>query len=529
MAYKKKTVNSKKITTLTNDELLEQILNKSKIKKEKKKTTSTVVKTEKQFQTYIRPNKKLVTTDSEELYEKIIAKKKARVAKKATKVVVEKEKIPVDTSSVSAEEVAPTLETPVEDVHKEPEKDLIITKEITVDVNKLDIKDEQVINKIREAVLEEQAKDDSFVDKSEEEIVPVEEVVEEEPVEKVEEPLVFPKKKSFNQLSYIIPAIIIVVVVGILVIFASFKDGNRNLASTVVGDFGEVHEITEDDNSEELAKAYEDCLDRPYSVADETEVLQGAKVQLDSYLARYKTSVGYEELKTGYTYSYNPDKVYYGASVLKLLAATYIYSKASLGEIDLNTTMTYTSKYSWSESLEMKKHKFGDNITLRDLVRYAVTVSDNSAYQMLVSYIGRQNLKNFGLDLGAKYTLNGGDNFGSLTTGDAIIYLETLNNCINNNVELGGELKQVFLSALQNDLALPDYGIEAAHKYGEYKPNYHDIGIVYDENPYLVAVLTTEGYGDYEGKVKDISSHVYKFHSIFWENRKGICFEEIYQ
>ena len=61
----------------------------------------------------------------------------------------------------------------------------------------------------------------------------------------------------------------------------------------------------------------------------------------------------------------------------------------------------------------MKKKKYGTKVSLREFVKYSVIYSDNSAHQKLISYIGRNKLKEFGKSIGAKNTLNGGDNFGN--------------------------------------------------------------------------------------------------------------------
>ena len=80
----------------------------------------------------------------------------------------------------------------------------------------------------------------------------------------------------------------------------------------------------------------------------------------------------------------------------------------------------------------------------------------------------------------------------------------------------------------QNDLELPDLQIQAAHKYGQYSEFYHDIGIVYDEHPYVIAILTKEGNKDFESIVKDINNHIYKLHTMYNENRKKYCHGLVY-
>ena len=69
------------------------------------------------------------------------------------------------------------------------------------------------------------------------------------------------------------------------------------------------------------------------------------------------------------------------------MGALYIYTKAAEGQINLDDTITYLSKYKVSYSAGVSKHKVGSKIKIRDLVKYSVIYSDNSAHQMLVSYI----------------------------------------------------------------------------------------------------------------------------------------------
>ena len=274
---------------------------------------------------------------------------------------------------------------------------------------------------------------------------------------------------------------------------------------------------------------YEECLRRPISDVDITDEIKFVEKELTNYISNnYAASIYYEDLSLGFSYSYNVDEIYYAASTIKSLGALYIYTKAAAGELDLDDTVKYTSKFVWGSSKKMKTHKLGEEISLRTLVEYSITVSDNSAYQMIVSFIGREKLKEFGKGLGAQYTLYGSDNFGSITVNDAIIYMKALNSFINNNGELGQELKSYFVSADQNGLALNDLEIEAAHKYGEYSPYYHDIGIVYDDKPYVVAILTAEKKGDYQGKIKEINKHIYDLHELYYSTREQMCYTEVY-
>lgn len=331
------------------------------------------------------------------------------------------------------------------------------------------------------------------------------------------------EKKNF--LAILICVFLIMLLFVILIFYFAFRqEESDDFVSPPVIDV--MDQINENDF---LETDYQNCLSAPVDDTDFTIEMNTKIEALNTYIKEnYKTSILYEDLNLGYTYKYNAEEVYYAASTIKSLVALYMYREADAERLSLDDTITYTRKYKVEASKGMNNHKYGDKVTLRDLVKYSVIYSDNSAHQMLVDYIGRDKLIEYGTFLGAKHTLYGGDNFGHIDVNDAIIYMKAVYNFINKGSSLSLELKSFFIAAEQNDLALPDLNIEAAHKYGSYSVYYHDIGIVYDKNPYVIAILTTEGKGDYESKVKDINRHVYTLHQAFYENREKICKEKFY-
>ena len=186
-------------------------------------------------------------------------------------------------------------------------------------------------------------------------------------------------------------------------------------------------------NDEKNLEEYNNCLNSIYNEYDNTPYLDALEEKLTSYLENYNVSVAFKDINTGYSYSYNSDKNYYAASTIKMLDAIYIYLNAYNGNLNLDTEVTYLAKHKMGSSLKMKDYKIGDKVSLRKLVEYAITVSDNTAHNMLVDYIGKNTLKEFGQSLGATTTLVGNDIFGTINNHDSMIYLETLNNLINNS------------------------------------------------------------------------------------------------
>lgn len=230
---------------------------------------------------------------------------------------------------------------------------------------------------------------------------------------------------------------------------------------------------------------------------------------LTNYLEKYKVSVAYLDLNNNYKYSYNEEEVYYAASTVKTLSAIYLYDN----NVDLNTSLIYEPKYQKGDSLIMEHYPLYSKVSLKDLIKYSIIVSDNTAYAMLVDYIGKDKLKDYGLSLGAVNTLSISDNYGRIDTHDAIIYLEKLYEIIASSPELA----HFFIYSNENYFNNPVY--ESLAKYGFYGVYFHLIGIVLTPNPYILVILTKEGENDYEKIIKDISNKIFKLHNLNYREK----------
>ncbi len=239
-----------------------------------------------------------------------------------------------------------------------------------------------------------------------------------------------------------------------------------------------------------------DVMGNKSEVKRKVMVLDFATDDIDSYLAtlekyiqtkNYHVSIGYYNINKNYTYKYNADKVYYGASLIKTLDALYVYEN-----------MTLTDK-------------------LRSLVKPAIEKSDNTAHFRLVETIGFTNLKRYGEKLEAKYVLTRGssDYYGNTTVDDQLIYFKYLYNFLHNeNIPQANreELKNYFINDYYNYL-LFDGLPTTLHKYGYYGAYYHDVGLVIDSSPYIVVILTTEANRDFH-IVTDLSQKIYALNKL---------------
>lgn len=208
--------------------------------------------------------------------------------------------------------------------------------------------------------------------------------------------------------------------------------------------------------------------------------------ELEEYIKsnNYKMSIGYVNLKTGYTYKYNSDAIYYGASLAKTMDALYIY-----------------------------ENNITDPNIIND-VKKAISVSDNTAHRNLVNYIGINNLRNYAKNIGTSIFLNRSDKdyYGNTNVDDQIAIWKYVYNYVNTK-ENGQEMKSYFVNNFYNSLIFEGLP-QTMHKYGWYGNYYHDVGIVSSNNPYIIVILTKHGSNDYKQIVNNISHRIYEFNKI---------------
>lgn len=332
------------------------------------------------------------------------------------------------------------------------------------------------------------------------------------------------KKKKLKKRIRIFGFIVLLIVVG----FSYYGYDEYNQYIEKKEKISEEKRIKKE--QERLLNEYNKCLVKTYSDEEITENVKNKINEINNYIKQnYYASIVYEDETTGFNYKYNEDSIYYGASLIKLVEAMYIFDKASNGEIDINSTIKYTNNYKAAYSDGMSKRSIGEDITLKDLISYAIMYSDNTAHFMLYDYIGKDNLKTYGKSLGAKNILSSGDSFGNQSASDTNIYLKHAYDIINSGSEYGKLLKEYMTNTYYNSLYLTEEGNNnVAHKYGWYSTYYHDIGIVYEKNPYYISVLTNHGKGDYKKIVNNIHKKINELHHLFYEERQNNCHLNIY-
>ncbi len=189
-----------------------------------------------------------------------------------------------------------------------------------------------------------------------------------------------------------------------------------------------------------------------------------------------------------------------------------IYKKGE-EKYDLSRKWVYNSKTMYVKgSGKILEQKDGFTLTYLELIEYALKYSDNIALDQLSRVFGYEYYHSFASELGVSSKAQG---FMHLSTADSIKFLCEMYNFF----ETGSRYSVIMKNAMVNS----NYGImipssvspsECAHKYGWDVDAYHDIGIVFHERPFAVAVMTnldTGSYADYT-YVQKIVKAMLKYH-----------------
>lgn len=238
-------------------------------------------------------------------------------------------------------------------------------------------------------------------------------------------------------------------------------------------------------------------------------------------------SLYYKDLETGYTLTYDAEKAYQAASVIKAPYVKFLLSQ------DVDGTEQLTLKTKKGGSAYIDKKPIGTKFTVDELLQYAIRYSDNSAYNMLNARFGFKEFNAHAEAIGVSANrknncvlVNPKPQFGYLSAQDIGLYFEDIAAFVETGTP---EAKALFswLITTTEQRQLPDAyagrklyvmnGSEAAenetvltpaeldkayaarkqgytigHKYGEQGAQaYHDGAIVWRDHPYVLAITST--------------------------------------
>ncbi|MCL2575648.1 MAG: class A beta-lactamase-related serine hydrolase [Defluviitaleaceae bacterium] len=237
---------------------------------------------------------------------------------------------------------------------------------------------------------------------------------------------------------------------------------------------------------------------------------------LDNLLRPHGNNIAvlYKNLDTGFIYTYNPNRIFFGASLNKLNHALYVYTLAERSMINLQHIHTYTAA-DWRDGTgHIQNMAFGTHFTTQELLRRSIIHSDNVAQHMLIRHTRTQTFTyaDFAAEIGANPTFIG--NIGSQNTNvsDKLIWTYAVHNYISSDGQFAHLLRADLLAA-------PGFIIAShptAQKYGWANASFHDAAIIYAPSPYILIILTNmeDGAG---GLFATISRQFANFNTQWFE------------
>lgn len=220
--------------------------------------------------------------------------------------------------------------------------------------------------------------------------------------------------------------------------------------------------------------------------------------------SKEKVSYYYENLVDGTVIAFNPNMTFYAASTTKLLVCMYLYEQSLKDNTILEKELLYTEDYKKDESNIMMTFDLNTKHNIRDLIKYAIIESDNSAYKMLMEEVTVPVIKEYGNQMGATTTMVGKDHYGIVSPYDYSLYLKKLLELVKTNSIFQVLLDYMIASSVKIVEQKNVGKNKIANKYGDWDIAYHDALIVYDEEPFILCIFTQKG------KTRDKKSFINK-------------------
>jgi hypothetical protein len=303
----------------------------------------------------------------------------------------------------------------------------------------------------------------------------------------------------------------------IIILLCCFA-GYKYFSKGSVQNNNEVTNTTKVDTEKIKKEKYDKCMSEPYKMDTLDE-------EFNALLSNYKdVGIYFTDVKNEYSYYVNKDKGYYSGCVTKLFGAIYLVEQAREGKIDLHSTLTYLpeDKHAYSDLTD--QHKFYEEIPITTLMNYFLTISDNTAYFIIIRNIGADTLNKYFKE---KYglTLHFTNNHPFERQYTAELGNESL-KILNKLLEVDDEYSDLIRESMNNneENSLNFDNVKFLHKYGEHSVYHNDIGIYDDEDyPYLISILTLYAKEDYNGKISGINKKIYELYKKNLDSKQSYC------
>ena len=212
--------------------------------------------------------------------------------------------------------------------------------------------------------------------------------------------------------------------------------------------------------------------------------------------------VAVKKLDTGQYAVFNGDEQKVSASLYKMWVLNELFRQAKLGLVSLDSPSTVTgSDAAYDASLGILRLGVGSSITLRRAAYLMITLSDNTAAELLVRNLGPDNINRFMQQNGLKDSvLEWYTSADNLTTPiDMLREMEMVATSRMVDADSSRQMVDMMLDQQISDLFPPGLpaGAKLAHKTGSLDGLLHDAGIVYGPSGPFVLIAMASNLNSY--------------------------------
>ncbi len=223
-----------------------------------------------------------------------------------------------------------------------------------------------------------------------------------------------------------------------------------------------------------------------------------------------------EYLPTGTSIKINQDNPLVGASLLKVPVAMNLFYAAENGSIDLESQVSMQEGDVDKRAGTLWQKGVGHTLPVKDLARYAIVESDNTAVNMLIGAssgkfdLFQKAIDELDVDLTAASdteTTLGAQAYSSMLK---CLYLSCLNSFDDSQQILSWMSESSGPPRLRAGVPMD---IKVAHKYGTSGgKSESDCGIVYvPKRPYIICIMLETDPDTANQIIEDVSNKVYKY------------------
>ena len=250
--------------------------------------------------------------------------------------------------------------------------------------------------------------------------------------------------------------------------------------------------------------------------ADPMSIPSPSTTHLDDFFSQFGSNIGifYKNLDTGFTYTYNGDTVFFGASLNKANHALHAFVAAERGYINMHSIHTFTANDWWGGTGIIRFMPAGTRFTTRELLHHSIVYSDNIAFRMLARYMENSGFSyhDFVIELGADPDFILSRYSNNTTAADTALWFEAIYDYITSDSRYAHYLLDNLLNTAvyshpyftrggrfggDSDVNVQfihaDYPV--AQKYGWFNGAFNTAGIVYAPSPFILVIVSNMDEG----------------------------------